>query len=561
MKPLHSLALATASLALMFCTTTLAQSLPSAGSLNQQIERELPQRPAESAPELRIEQDEATTAPAAGQQRIPVKSLRITGSRIYSSAELVAVTGFSVESELTLGELRGFAAAIAGHYRENGYPLAQAYLPAQDIVDGQVTIAVLEGQYGELSLRNQSKLADGVANDLLDGLNSGDIIALDPLESRMLLLSDIPGVEVRSTLVPGASVGAADLIVDVLPGQSFSGSLSADNLGNRYTGENRLGASLNVNNPSGSGDLLSLRVLTSDAGLHYGRAAYQLPFGRLNTGVAYSHMQYDLGKEFRSLDADGTASIASLYGSYPLIRSRRQNLYVQLNLEDKSFQDRVDATSTVADKKARVAMLTLNGDARDRFGGGGWNSYALTWSSGDLDIRNAEARAQDAATVRSDGRYDKLTLTAARLQHVSERLSLYVAFNGQIASTNLDSSEKLGLGGISGVRAYPSGEAYGDQGYVLNLEARTPLRSLSEKVPGQLQLVGFVDTGRVGLNKSPWDAGNNYRSLHGTGLGLNWAQHNDFAVTATLARRLGNEPATSAPDDKSRFWLQAVMYF
>jgi len=553
--------LVTTSLGLMFSTAALAQSPPNAGSLNQQIEREQPERPTEAAPALRIEQSSATGAPATDQQLIPVKNLRITGARTYTSAQLVAVTGFSDEREFTLDELRAFAAAIAGHYRENGYPLAQAYLPAQDIVDGEVTIAVLEGEYGELTLRNQSTLADGVANDLLEGLRSGDTIALAPLESRLLLLSDIPGVDVRSALVPGASVGAADLIVEVEPGRRFSGTVSADNLGDRYTGENRLGATLNVNNPAGYGDLLSLRVLSSDAGLHYGRAAYQLPFGRLSAGVAYSHMQYDLGKEFKSLDADGTASITSLYGRYSLIRSRRQNLNVQLNLDDKSFEDRVEATSTVADKKARVAMLSLTGDARDNFGGGAWNAYSLTWSSGELDIRNAEARAEDAATLRSDGRYDKLALSAARLQHLTERFSLYAAFNGQIASTNLDTSEKLGLGGISGVRAYPSGETYGDQGYVFNLEARAPLRSFPEKVPGQLQLIGFVDTGRVELNKSPWDAASNYRSLHGTGVGVNWAAHDDFAVSATLARRLGSEPVTSAPDDKSHFWLQAVMYF
>lgn len=559
MKSTHFLVVS--SLGLLICAPIAAQTPPSAGSLNQQIERERPESPVESEPALRIQQGTTTLTPTADQQKILVKSLRITGARVYTLEQLLAVTGFSAERELTLGELRSFTAAISGHYRENGYPLAQAYLPAQDIVNGEVTIAVLEGEYGQFSLRNQSRLADGVANELLDGLSSGDSIALTPLESRLLLLSDLPGVEVRSTLVPGASVGAADLIVDVLPGQRFNGTLSLDNLGDRYTGGNRLGASLSFNNPTGRGDLLSLRVLSSDAGLHYGRAAYQIPFGRFSTGVAYSHMEYRLGKEFKGLDADGTASITSLFSSYTLIRSRGHNLNLQLNLEHKDFRDRVNITSTVADKQARVAMLSLNGNTHDSFGGGGLSTYGLTWSSGELDIRNAEALAIDAATVRSDGHYNKLGLSLGRLQYLNERLSLHAAFNGQIASTNLDTSEKLGLGGISGVRAYPSGETYGDQGYVFNLEARTPLHGLSARVPGQLQLLGFVDTGRAKLNKSPWDSGNNYRSLHGTGIGLSWTEQDDFAVSATLARRLGNEPVTSAPDDKSRFWLQAVKYF
>src|SRR5690554_2448650 len=170
----------------MFCAAAVAQTPPNAGSLNQQIERELPERSIEAVPELRIEKDDATAAPIADQQRILVRSLRITGAQIYSSVQLLAVTGFSDERELTLGELRALAAAIAAHYRENGYPLAQAYLPAQDIADGEVTIAVLEGEYGELRLRNESRMADGVVNNLLDGLRSGDTITLAPLESRLL---------------------------------------------------------------------------------------------------------------------------------------------------------------------------------------------------------------------------------------------------------------------------------------------------------------------------------------------------------------------------------------
>jgi len=541
--------------------TALAQTPPSAGSINQQIEREQAPRPAKAAPDIRIEQGAVPATPAADHQKILVKSLRVTGARIYPEATLLAVSGFGAQQELTLSELRAMAAKITGHYRKDGYFLAQAYLPAQDIKDGVVAIAVLEGQYGQVSMHNSAKVSDGLTNGVLDGLESGDTVAIAPLESRLLMLSDIPGVNVKSTLVPGASVGVSDLIVDVTPGRPVSGSIDADNHGNRYTGANRLGAALNINNPSGYGDLVNLRALTSDAGLHYGRAAYQAQIGRAKAGAAYSYMEYRLGRNFSSLQARGTATIASLYGSYPLIRSRSHSLYAQINLEAKKFQDRVDATSTVADKKARVAMMSLNGDTRDSIGGGGLSTYSLTWSSGSIDIQSPLALAADASTVRSNGHYDKLSFQAMRLQSVTESISLYGAIAGQFASKNLDTSEKIGLGGPAGVRAYPSGEAYGDQGYVLNLEARALLPKFSDRLPGQMQLVGFIDTGSVTLNKNAWSAGQNRRSLSGIGIGFNWIDPNNFMLSASLARKLGNAVATSAPDANSRFWLQGVKYF
>jgi hemolysin activation/secretion protein len=159
----------------------------------------------------------------------------------------VALTGFKPDTQLSLGDLRGMVSRITGHYRSAGYFLAQAYLPAQDIKDGVVTIAVIEGQYGK--------------------------VAIAPLESRLLLLSDIPGVNVTSTLVPSASVGASDLVVDVAPGRRVTGSIDSDNAGNRYTGEYRVGATVNLNNSAGRGDVATLRVLTSGSGLNYARAS------------------------------------------------------------------------------------------------------------------------------------------------------------------------------------------------------------------------------------------------------------------------------------------------
>ncbi|MHB1092946.1 ShlB/FhaC/HecB family hemolysin secretion/activation protein [Thiobacillus sp.] len=549
-------------LGLAVCSVTFAQTPPSAGSLNQQIEREqAPRTPATATPEIRIEQGAAPVAAAPDNHKILVRSVHVTGAHVYAEAALLEVTGFSAGRELTLSDLRGMASKIAHYYHRHGYLLAQAYLPTQDIKDGAVTIAVLEGRYGKVTLRNSTNLSDGLANGLLRGLDSNDAVSIAPLETSLLLLSDLPGVNVRSTLVPGASVGASDLIVDVTPGQRVTGSVNIDNEGNRYTGANRVGATVNLNNPTGHGDVATLRALTSGSGLNYARASYQARIGRATAGIAYASMHYRLGEEFDSLDSHGTAQIASVFGSLPLIRSRSNNLYAVINFDAKTFQDRVDSTSTHTDKKARVAMASLTGDHRDGFGGGGLSAYALTWTTGEIDINSPAALATDTATVQSDGHYDKWGFNAMRLQSVTDTVSLYAAINGQLASKNLDTSEKMELGGANGVRAYPEGEAYADQGYVLNLEVRALLPHLSERQPGQMQLIGFIDTGTAMLNKNPWAAGQNRRTLSGAGIGLNWIDNGNFAVKAYYAHKLGNATAMSAPDKSGRVWLQAVKYF
>ena len=536
-----------------------AQQPPSAGSQIQQIPPA--PTPQKAAPALRIEPSAAPATPVSDAVKITVDRLQVTGARVYPEAELLALTGFKPGSELSLGDLRGMALAITQRYRSAGYFVAQAYLPAQEIKDGAVTIAVIEGQYGKVAVRNQSNLSDDLVQSQLGGLNSGDTVAIAPLESRLLLLSDIPGVNVTSTLAPGASPGTSDLIVDIAPGRRVTGSIDADNSGNRYTGEYRVGATVNLNNAAGRGDVASLRVLTSGSGLNYARASYQMQFGKATAGVAYSWLGYELGREFSYTGATGTARVASIYGSYPLIRSRNTNLYAGLAFDHKTFQDKnpIDLGMPVADKKSQVLTASLRGDHRDSLGGGGLSGYSLAWSAGNIDLQTPELQERDAL-AQTSGHFNKLGFSAMRLQSVTDSVSLYAGLNGQVASKNLDVSEKMELGGMYGVRAYPAGEAYADQGYVLTLEARLRLPT-PDQFPGQMQLIGFVDTGSVTTHKNPWDAGDNRQTLSGAGVGLNWSDTNNFLVRAFYARKLGNEVATSAPDKSGRFWIQAVKYF
>jgi hemolysin activation/secretion protein len=539
--------------------SAFAAGPPTAGGQFQQ----LPPSPIiqKEVPKIRIEQGIAPAGPVSDQVKIIVKSLHVIGQTIYSEAELVAITGFKPGTELMLSDLRGMASKISDYYHKNGYFVAQAYLPAQDITNGVVTIIVIEGHYDKVTLHNEANLSDYVANKLLGGLKSGDLIASAPLERRLLLLSDLPGVEVKSTLVPGASVGASDLIVDLTPGPRITGSVDADNAGNRYTGEYRIGTTVNFNEPLGYGDVITLRALTSGFGLFYVRASYEIQLGEARTGVAYSFLEYRLIKEFETLHANGTAHIVSIYGNYPLIRSRNNNLYAGLALNAKEFQDRMDATSTVTDKDVQVLMPGLYGDHHDNFFGGGLDSFSLTWAMGNLDIKTDEARSSDDATAQSNGLYNKLVFSVMRLQNITESISLFASLNGQFAFKNLDVSEKMELGGMYAVRAYPEGEAYADEGYVLTTEARMKLHKFFERIPGQMQLIGFVDTGTVNVNKNPWTDESNSRTLSGAGVGFNWMDYNDFSVRSYYAFKLGNEEATSAPDSSGRFWIQLVKYF
>ena len=177
-----------------------AQTPVGGGAQLQQIQPP-PIRP-KAIPDLRILQAPARADSEAEGARFVLRQLHVSGATRFSEAELVAAAEFRSGVEINLAGLRAMAAKIARFYNRHGYFVAQAYVPAQEIRDGAVTIAVVEGRYGKVGLQNHSRVSSGVAHAILSGVGSGDSVVSLPLERRLLLLSDLPGVVVKSPLAP-----------------------------------------------------------------------------------------------------------------------------------------------------------------------------------------------------------------------------------------------------------------------------------------------------------------------------------------------------------------------
>ena len=93
----------------------------------------------------------------------------------------------------------------------------------------------------------------------------------------MLLIDDISGVKTKATLARGEKPGTTDLLVDVMDTKKIDGSLTTDNYGNWFTGKNRGGLNLNINNPGGGGDQIILSEIYAGSGMDNHNLAYQIP--------------------------------------------------------------------------------------------------------------------------------------------------------------------------------------------------------------------------------------------------------------------------------------------
>ena len=496
-------------------------------------------------------------------ESIKVNAIRVSGNSIFPTAELEALLANLVGGEHTLADLNEGAARITAYYHQHGYIVSRAYIPPQEIKDGVIVIEVQEGHIGEQKINNQSRLSDLRANNYFGTINNGDVLQAAPVERALLLLNETPGVgSARASLKPGASVGATDLVVELTPSAPYAGNIQADNYGNYYTGEYRLGAELGFNSPLRIGDLVTLRAVTSNQNLTYGYAAYQIPVGGkgFRLGGTYSDTSYHLGKDFTVLQAHGTASIASLFAVYPFIRSRPTNLSATITLENKHLTD--DSILSSSDKTVRVGTLALVGNHQDTFGGLGVTMYNLSIATGRLSM-DPISLFQDQGYglfpgVNANGVFARLDYTLNRLQRLSDRNALSLALSGQFASKNLNSSEQFSLGGVYGVRAYPQGEGAGDVGCLVNIELR---HAFSERFQG----LAFYDAGKISVYRipNPYIVESNTRFISGAGVGVH-AKIAGVQITADLAVRGSGGQPTSEPttmNRKVRLWAELTKQF
>jgi hemolysin activation/secretion protein len=554
LPPVFKLTPLAALLPALLSGVAFAQVVPDAGTFIRELETEPTMEPERDNLDVQLP-EQTQPAPAEGGQAVLVDEFEVTGAVTFTAAELKALVDDLAGQTLTLAELQEGSNRITRYYRERGFFLTRAYLPQQDVSDGVVTIDVLEGRLGKVDLSNGSHTRDFVLKRPFRSLEPNQMLTADDLETPLLRLSDLPGIDVATTLVPGEEVGTSDLKVDVTQGPWVNGTVELDNYGNESIGEYRLGASLQVNSPLGLGDRFDIRALGSDEEQVFFRAQYQMPVGPWATelGVAYSDMDYTLGGNFEELDATGNAQITTAFARQSLIRTRNANLNVQLQYDSKELEDKIGAFASNSDKESELYTLTVSGDWRDQLLGGGVTQAALSYSRGELTINSYLDQVIDSVTAQTAGDFERWTPSLMRLQNLGGNWSLHAQIHGQFADKNLDSSEKFSLGGAYGVRAYAQGEASGDEGYIANLEVRYDLNS-------QWQVFALADHGEVDINKNTWEAvTDNERSLSGAGIGARFNTPH-WSASATAAAPIGSEDI-NGDDDDVRLFARVVWKF
>jgi len=514
-----------------------------AGSLRQQIERDqtfkLPKISAPTEAEKKPLKAQETKGP-----KIAVKQFVFKGNTLLSSAQLeAAVASFRGES-LSFAQLEQAVAEVAQAYRSQGWTV-RAYLPEQDIVDGVVTVNLVEAVFGKVSLDgalppglNPARLIQIVLSEQ----TTGTFLRSSAVERALLIADDISGVAVTGGLQEGLRDGETDVVLKALEKPWLETNFSYDNTGSESTGIERTSLGFTGNSWLLAGDVFSTQLVGS-AGTQYARLSESIPIGYtgLRVGVNVSGMAYrvlSLGAD--GFDVTGQSESFGLESSYPLVRSRLSNLYLNLAVDNKIFRN-YGSNKRNQDYSIRSTALGMSGNLFDNFGGGGFNNASLTLTHGTVNMDGSASFIENPESFPEGkvGFFRKLRYALSRQQTLTDKVAFYLALSGQSALTDLDSSEKFYLGGSSGVRAYPGSEGGGVKGYMANAELRW-------QVASGYSATMFYDYGQVLADplfhtRDNQEVINEY-ALKGGGLAFSRQFDNGFTFKVTWARRAEDNP-------------------
>lgn len=506
---------------------------------NNQLQSKLPQPKAQGAAGISFE----------------LTKIYVVGSTVYKNKDLESLVKPYLAKAVTLNDLHRMVEGITAKYRTDGYLLSSAIIPPQQITKGAVTVRIVEGSVGQVTIQGDPGRARKILEDYGDQIIQEHPLKVSTLEHYALLCNDIAGVEMKTVLTPSpVTPGSSDLTFVITKQSSYNAFAAVDNRGTYYLGPNEFFVGGNVNSMLRSGDRTS--IVMSQASqvqeLQFFQLNYLLPIS--NNGATFElnvqNVSNQPGYTLKKLNIVGRSQQVSVKVNYPLIRSRAHNLFLTTAFNVVNSYSDILGTVLYRDK-IRSLELKANYYGIDRWSGS--NNIIASVNQGINILGASTANSRQASRPKVSPGFTRLNLEATRIQPIYKQLSAFVGLKGQYAFADLYSSEEFGYGGSAYGRAFDSYEIAGDKGLAAKAELRYD-HKLNKKYLQNIQYYTFYDIGAVwNFDTSAQLAKDNASSA---GVGARLVFTKEVRGSVEMAKPLTHKVASQAPN-----WYRSRIFF
>lgn len=462
-----------------------------------------------------------------GSIRVFVHDIHVTGSTVFSEAELADVVAPYRNRELTTEDLERVRLALTLLYVNRGYLTSGAVIPDQDVSFGTIVIQILEGKLSRIDVDGNrwfrsSYLRDRVARGLSTPLS------IQPLQERIQLLQQDPRIErINAELKPGDVRGESLLHVRVKEASPFKAWLEFNNYQTPVVGAERGLATIAHHNLTGHGDQLTFTYGRSSGVNPIIDTSYSLPLNAYDTTLtAYYRKNAFLVVEdpFRTLDLNVDTQIIGLALRQPVYRTVTDEVALSLigehlYLKTTSAFDAPGLPSLFIPGSSNTGVATVSALRFSQEYTHRSSSFvfaALSRLSVGVNVLGATINSG----ALPDGQFVSWLGQTQAVKRLDEwwGVQLLARVAAQLANDRLFPLEQMPVGGRFSVRGYRENTLVRDDAVLASFESRIPVWRFASG-EDRLQFAQFVDFGHA------WNAKGDTpdpSTLASVGVGLRW---------------------------------------
>ncbi len=355
--------------------------------------------------------------------------------------------------------------------------LARVEIPAQNIEGGAITIEVIEARIVNVVVRGDAGPTATALEAYAAKLRGMTPFDIDKVQRYILLASDLPGTKVQASVRPSPSGerGAVDLDLNVQH-DPHDLIVNAQNLQSTATGRWGVLARADFDGFSPLGERTSIvgyRTIQNEQWVLQGLQEARIGGEGFVVRASLAYGESTPGAALKPLGLKSKSVVASVEAAYPLLRRRRENIWLAGGIEMINQDTVVSGGGLLINDDLRVAYARVDVDRTYYWGPRpvvmsaqfgvrqGIKGLGAT-SAGDRFLSRASARPGATVAFAEGAAYVVLT----------PRLSVVARLEGQYSAKPLAAYEEYAVGSLTIGRGYDPAFISGDSAVAASLEVR-----------------------------------------------------------------------------------------
>ncbi len=397
----------------------------------------------------------------------PVNVIRLRGVSVLDPAKLTPLIEKYKDTCMGVQAIGAFIQNINNVYIEAGYITTRAYVPQQDLNDGELLIDVIEGRIegflyrvvdknGNVKAGKPRKIAGAFP------IKPGEVFQLRDIEQGLDQINRLVSSQAKVDLLPGSVQGTTIIVITEQKVDQYRGTIGFDNKGSDVTGTDRVRFSLDIDDIFSLNENYSFSYLgTQNTNvLAYN---FSIPYGNwaLSSYGSYSESLSPITPLSDIFSQTGSATVKL---ERLLLRDAEKKIYAYGTLGNYWNSRFINISELLPQNRTTISV----GLRQEYYGA--INVLSLdTGLTFGVPLFGADQDLDNLTFDVPQAEFSKFDLSLSYL-HRFKNAALSSTIVGQWANEPLFSDQHLTIGGWDSVRGYQGVEVSGERGLLIRNE-------------------------------------------------------------------------------------------